>query len=320
MSDSVLKYHLKFASTIEPHVIHAVIWSAAPLEKGTPAQVKGVVQLVHGMAEYIERYDEFAEYLVSQGYLVCGHDHIAHGQSALSKHELGDIPADGGKEALIEDVHLLRQIMADYITDETPYILFGHSMGSFVVRAYLARHGLGLAGAIVCGTGMQPYKVAKLGSKLAHRGAKRMGNSYKSKFLYNMADGSYAKKIEKAKTSLDWLSVNEENVATYDADEYCGFMFTVGGYAALMDLLMEIAEPNCLPDTPHFMPLLLTAGLEDPVGENGAAVTELYKQMKAENLNVTLRLYPGMRHEILNETNKQEVFQELAQWIEGCVS
>ncbi|MFR8300943.1 MAG: alpha/beta fold hydrolase, partial [Gordonibacter urolithinfaciens] len=206
--------------------IRGLIWAPErPAGTRAPAP-RGVVQIVHGMSEHLGRYDEFARFLVGRGFVVCASDHVGHGKSVPDPAKLGCLPAHGGKDVLVEDVHELRRTVAARYSRQTPYILFGHSMGSFVVRAYLARHAEGLAAAVICGTGTQPLVLSKAGNFVARRIAASKGEDYRSAFLDGLGAGAFAKQIENARTPFDWLSTDPAVVDAYIADELCGAMFS----------------------------------------------------------------------------------------------
>ena len=317
MTEDVRRETIWCTSSDRETRLHGYIWW--PEEGMVP---RAAVQLVHGMAEYIGRYDEFARYLNSRGFVVFGHDHLGHGESVASKEDWGNLPADKGKDLLVDDVHVVRtealaRIKGAY-GELPPVFLFGHSMGSFVVRAYLARHGFGLAGAIVCGTGFMPPRTSGAGAALAKAIVRLRGERYHSKLLHKMGVGAYAQDIENAETELDWLSHNRENVERYIADEACGFMFTAGGYVALMELLRYVCTTECVSTYPKDLPLLYIAGTEDPVGECGEGVSQAADLAHGAGVvDVRCRLYAGMRHEILNERGRQVVFDDVASWMEG---
>ena len=301
---------IKFKSHDGVSTINALLW--------LPQNPKGIVQLVHGMAEHIERYDEFACYLAEQGFAVCGHDHIGHGGSVSSKDDWGHMPMATGAEILIEDVHTLRALMTERLGTELPYVIFGHSMGSFVTRCYLAEHGEGLSGAVLCGTGNLPIALSKAGNTLCHVIGKLRGERYRSKLVDGMAAGGYNKSIKNPRTPVDWLSFETGNVDAYIADERCGFMFTVGGYAAVTEMSAISATAECVAHYPKELPVLLIAGESDPVGDCGKGVLEaavLIKQAGLEDVSATI--YKDMRHEILNEANRQQVMEDVAAWLES---
>lgn len=290
--------------------VHMVIWW--PQQEPT-----GVVQLVHGMAEYIMRYDSFARFLSERGYVVCGHDHVGHGESVASRDDWGHLPVKGGKEILVGDVGRVRNAMCERVDTTLPYFLFGHSMGSFVVRSYIASCGAGLAGAIICGTGHIPPATSKAGNLTARAIAKTRGERYVSKLLGDLSVGGYAKAIENARTPLDWLSENEENVNAYIADDACGFPFTAGGNATLTALTAEVCTPDCCKRVPKDLPLLYIAGEGDPVGNMGEGVrTAARMAREAGIVDVTCTIYDHMRHEILNEKDGERVMNDIATWME----
>lgn len=317
MTEDIRRETIWCDSTDKSTRLHGYIWW--PEEGVTP---RAAVQLVHGMAEYIGRYDEFARYLTSKGFVVFGHDHIGHGESVASKDDWGVLPANDGKDIMVNDVHVVRTEamarIAGAYDSLPPLFLFGHSMGSFVVRAYLARHAYGLSGAIICGTGFMPPRTSAAGNMLARAICRTRGERYHSKLLHSMGAGAYSQDIDNAETELDWLSHNKDNVDRYIADEACGFMFSAGGYAALTDLTREVCTPECVATYPKDLPLLYIAGTEDPVGECGEGVSHSADLAHAAGVtDVRCRLYAGMRHEILNEQGRQVVYDDIVAWMEG---
>ncbi|WP_165248454.1 alpha/beta fold hydrolase [Adlercreutzia sp. ZJ141] len=302
--------------------IKGLIWTPVDVRgaRGLRAHMsqhpRGIVQIVHGMTEHVGRYDEFARFLAARGFVVCAADHIGHGKSVDSADELGVLPVCG-KEILIGDVHELRRIVEGRYPRQVPYILFGHSMGSFIARAYLARHGQGVAAAVLCGTGQQPIIVSRAGNLLARALAALKGADYRSSLLDRLGVGAYAHQIADARTPFDWLCTDDAVVDTYRADDLCGVMFSVGGYAALTSLTAEVASCSCARKVPPNLPLLFIAGACDPVGDFGAGVqraADLARRAGSRQVNV--RLYEGMRHEILNEPGRRQVFEDIAVWME----
>ena len=286
-------------------------------------KIRGVLQIAHGMCEYIERYEEFAAFLAEKGLLVTGHDHLGHGQSVVSKDDLGFFAEKDGNRAVLEDMHQEYQLTRAWLENsgrgnsETPYILFGHSMGSFLTRQYLFTYGEDLSGAVICGTGYVPYAEARFGMLTALEKSKTHGGHYHSSLLQNLSLGSYNSAFKPARTDFDWLSVNEENVDRYVADPLCGFPFTANGFYNMFLGLTKIVEPANLKKMPSHLPVLFISGDRDPVGNMGRGVeqtAELFRKNGMEN--VTVRLYPGDRHEILQENNRQEVFGDVFLWIE----
>ena len=302
--------------------INAKVWTNAAF--GTPDEPgvqkpKAIIQLVHGMAEYIDRYDSMACWYVDRGFVVCAEDHIGHGGTANGAAEFGHMPVNGGKDILIADVNRLRaQVSKCY--PGIPYVMYGHSMGSFIVRAYIARYGQGLAAAVLSGTGNVPAGLSKAGRGMARFLAKTRGETYRSKTIDNMGAGGYGKQIKDARTPLDWLSTDESVVDAYIADPLCGFMFTVGGYATLLDLTAEVVTLECASQVPKELPCLFGAGDGDPVGDFGKGVRAAAQLLRDAGVqHVDDKIYEGMRHEIHNEFGREQVFDDVATWIEALL-
>ena len=307
--------------------VRAVLWVPLSMERADAAfgepelgcfKPRGVVQLIHGMAEHIDRYDDFARFLADAGYLVAGHDHIGHGDTAGAPERRGVIDAEGGADAMIEDAQMLRLLVSQQVASGTPYFIFGHSMGSLVLRSYLPRYGSGLAGAIICGTANEPVAVSRVGNLAARAIARVRGDDYRSNLLHALADGAYSRAIKNARTPFDWLSRDPAVADAFMADEACGFMFSAGAYATLTELAARANSPAAYRATPHEVPLLFVAGDADPVGDCGRGVAKAAESMeRAGAENVTLKLFSGMRHEILNELGKEEVYDFILEWIDA---
>ena len=298
--------------------IKARMW--AP-KKGSTLSPKGIIQIVHGMAEHIDRYDDFACFLAQRGFVVCGHDHIGHGESAANPGQWGCMPACGGKEILVEDTHELRRIVAARFSGKTPHILLGHSMGSFIVRCYLARYGQGIAAVVLSGTAQQPLLISKLGHFAAQRIASSKGEDFKSTFLDSLGAGAFAKKIKTPRTAFDWISTDEAVVDAYIADDSCGVVFSAGGYATLTDLTGEMVKSNCVMKVPPSIPVCFVSGSLDVVGENGKGVNKAAEMFRRAGIKqIDVKIFEGMRHEILNEQKKELVYASIVNWIERVIA
>lgn len=308
-SPDVQREEIWFDSTDGRSKLHGYIWSASD------AEPRGVVQLVHGMSEYIGRYDDFARFLAKAGFLVAGHDHICHGKSSAPESH-GKLPLETGKDVLVGDVGALRDLMAERAPQGLPYFIFGHSMGSFVVRSYIAAHGAGLAGAIICGTGHIPPATSAAGNFLCKMTARLKGEDTVSNLLVMLSTGGYTKAIKDARTPLDWLSYDEANVDTYIADPDCGFAFSAGGVATLTALTREVCGKECFERVRKDLPLLFIAGDADPVGDSGKGVrTAAQMARDAGSADVSCVIYDHMRHEILNEKEHQKVYDDVLAWL-----
>ena len=319
MSDKKFIVPITYASSDGKSTVNAKLWMDAAFEgpyNPDGVKPKAVIQIVHGMSEHIDRYDDLAFYLVSRGFVVCAEDHIGHGGTASSSSEYGHMPINGGKDILLNDVHALHCKVVKTFPD-IPQVMYGHSMGSFIARSYIARYGNDLAECVLSGTGNVPAALSKSGRALARAIGAIKGETHHSKTIDNMGAGAYGKQIENARTELDWLSTDPAVVDAYIADPRCGFMFTVGGYATLLDLTAEVVTPECASKVPEDLPILLAAGDGDPVGDMGEGVKAAAELLRGAGVQtVDIKLYEGMRHEIHNEIGHEQVYDDIASWIE----
>lgn len=277
---------------------------------------KAVVQIAHGMAEHGERYEDFAAFLCSKGIAVLVDDHVGHGKSVKSDDDLGYFGENFGWDAFVEDERAYTELIAAEFP-ETPLIFFGHSMGSFIAREYICRYGTDerLKAAVICGTsGKNP--ASGIAIPLAGTIAKVKGSRHKSTFIDKVAFGTYNGKIENPETSFDWLSTDKSEVEKYVADKYCGFLFTAAGYKDLFTILHSVSGKDWYKAVTNDLPLLIISGEDDPVGAYGKGVKQVYNDLKdAGKKDVTIKLYKGMRHEILNEVDRKVVYEDVAAWI-----
>lgn len=277
---------------------------------------RAVVQLSHGMCEYILRYREMAEHLTAAGFAVCGIDHLGHGATAEKNGgKLGYFGEKGAWNTLIEDQEDLRRMMSDSYP-ALPYFLLGHSMGSFIARLYAARYGDKLTALLVSGTcGKNP--AAGPGKALVSLISLFKGREGHSGLLYQLTTGGYNKTTEQ-NTAVDWLCHDEEVCKKYLADPWCHYIFTNSGYGELMELVDRCNRSDWYAAMPKNLPVWLFAGDRDAVGNCGKGVTEVYEGLKAQNLtDVAISLYPGMRHEVHNEAIKEELFRDIVSYLEA---
>lgn len=277
------------------------------------ANVKAIFQIAHGMAEHKERYDVFCTFMAENGYAVFVHDHAGHGESLNSDDDLGFFGDRAGWRNLVEDVNTITEYAKEEFGNK-PVILFGHSMGSFIARAYTKMHGIKLTAAVFCGTsGANP--AAGIAIKIADAIAKSKGNKYRSEFINTIAFGTYNKKIKPQRTDFDWLTKDNDIVDKYVADKYCGFLFTACGYRDLFTVLKYVSSKAWYKSVRKDLPMFLIAGDADPVGEYGKGVKQVYKDLKKTGHEKTaIKLYPGDRHEILNELDRQTVMEDILHW------
>ncbi|MGI6104734.1 MAG: alpha/beta fold hydrolase [Raoultibacter sp.] len=290
--------------------IHALLWIPQS------GEARAIIQITHGMEEYALRYQGFASYLAHHGFIVCAQDLLGHGRSVVSAEDLSCIPAKTGKDILIEDAHALRKIMTERYPN-LPYIMFGHSMGSYLMRCYVARHGAHLAAAVLCGTGNIAPAMSSAGTLLARLIAKLKGERARSSLLARMGTGAYSSRIENPRTPLDWLSIDPAVVDDYIADPLCGIPFSAASYAVLTSLTKDAASSSMAKAVPQELPVFFIAGALDPVGDNGKGVEQAAQLLRDAGLSrVDVKLYEGLRHEILNEPAKQQVYTDVVAWIE----
>lgn len=302
------KEEFYFTSSCTDTKIHAV-------EYKPEGEVAAILQISHGMVEFIERYEHFAKFMNENGILVVGNDHLGHGKSVNSKEDYGYFCKENGNGVLIKDLYRLTEITKEKYPN-VAYFLLGHSMGSFYARQYLFEYGSSLDGAIIMGTGFQPKILVKLGKLLAKTLAAFKGWRYRSEFVNNMAFGSYNKHFKPARTKMDWLSKDEKNVDDYLADERCTFIFTLNGYYNMFAGIERLYDKTLLNKMPKDLPVFFVSGSEDPVGEFSKGVKRAYRSFKDVGMkNVSIKLYEKGRHEILNDTEKDEVYRDILEFI-----
>ena len=277
-------------------------------------EVKAVVQIVHGIAEFVERYDAFAEYLNSHGILVVAEDHMGHGKSIDNGGTKGYF--DGGWFTAVEDTcQLLADTRAEF--PEVPYILFGHSMGSFMTRTILARYpDSGISAAVICGTGWMPQGVLSAGLAMCNLICRTGDERKPNEKLQGMIFGGYNKRVEHPRTAYDWLNRDAAIVDAYIADPMCGFTASAGLLRDMLTGMLYIEKTENLANMKNDLPVLFVAGGDDPVGSYGKGVRQTAEEFRKQGMeDVSVRVYPLCRHEILNEINKEEIFEDVTNWI-----
>ena len=278
------------------------------------SEPKAILQVVHGIAEFVERYDDFAKHLNSLGYIVVAEDHMGHGKSYEDGSVLGYF--HGGWFSGVADTYrLMQDTMAEF--PSLPYVLFGHSMGSFMARTILCDHpDSGIAAAIICGTGWQPRFALPALIKIVESICRKTGEQNPSEQLQQLIFGGYNKKFAPARTSSDWLTRDDAIVDSYVAHPLCGFTPACGLLRDMMKGIYHVEQPKNLAKMKKQLPVLFIAGNNDPVGPYGKGVEKAANEFKKVGMNdVSIKLYPECRHEILNELNKNEVYDDICSWL-----
>ena len=277
-------------------------------------EVRAIVQLSHGMVEFIDRYKPLAEYLAARGILVTGNDHLGHGGSIRTKADYGYFAEPDGNRAVLDDLHAMT-VLTKQLYPGVPYFLLGHSMGSFYARQYLCEWGSELDGAIILGTGFQPKALVAFARTVCRVLAVFFGWQHRSRLVAELSFLGYNKGLE-GRTTHDWLNRDPAEVDRYLADERCTFTFTLNAYYSMFSGILRLHDPAFLAGVPKDLPLLFLAGDADPVGERGKGVRRAIQSLRDAGVqNIESKFYPGARHELLVETNKQEVFEDIGSWL-----
>lgn len=290
------------------HDINASLW----LPEGPP---RAVVQIVHGVAEYAGRYDHFARYLADHGFLVCGGDHLGHGKT-VNDGKYGYFGKKDGWALVTGDVRQLRVLMGEKYPG-LPYFLLGHSMGSFLARTYLCQYPGTVDGCILSGTGQEKPALVAAGKAVAGAVCALRGPEAVSSLIDKLSLGAYNKQFKPNRTTADWICRDEAVVDRYLKDPFCTFKPTAGMFRDMMGGLQFIASEGALSSMDPRTPVYLFSGDRDPVGANGEGVRTVYGFFKDHGTaDLTMKLYPGGRHEMLNEINKGEVYADVLAWLE----
>lgn len=305
----VKREELYFDSRDNENKIHAMKWIP---ESKTPICI---LQIIHGMAEYIERYDEFAENMAQKGILVVGEDHLGHGKSVGENGTYGYFCERDAATVVVRDSHRLKKMIQEQYPG-VPYIILGHSMGSFILRNYLCRYGTGIQAAVIVGTGMQPKAVLAAGKTVAAVQKLFKDSKYPSSLLNAIAFGGYNKRIKGNRTVMDWLTKDEKIVDAYIQDPLCGFTFTVNGFQTIFELVSRLYKSDNLEKIPKELPVLFMSGADDPVGDYGKGVNKACRSLVDAGMKrVQMKLYSDDRHEILNETDRAKIYEDIYIWI-----
>ncbi len=301
------KVSFTFKSTDSNVNVHCVKWIP-------DGEVKGIVQFVHGMTEYMDRYEDVAAFLNEHNILVIGHDHLGHGYTANSIEELGYFADWAGNGKMVSDIFRLK-VIAKREYPNVPYFLIGHSFGSLLVREYIMRFKDDLNGVILMGTMNYPNAKIFAGNVLGNVISLFKGKRYRSAILNTLGLELYNLKFrEEGRNS--WLTRDNEIVKVYNKNPLCTFTYTVGGYLDILEGMKEVNTFENISNINKNLPILLLSGDRDPVGDFGKGVKRLYKTYKNMNLNIRIKLYKDCRHELFNESNKEQVYEDVWRWIQ----
>lgn len=291
--------------------VYAIKWGPEQTQ-----ELKGVVQIVHGMAEHIGRYERFAEALCNAGYIVVGNDHRGHGKTAKNQNDPIFFHEESGWQKVIQDIRQLNQIIAEE-NFNLPIFLFGHSMGSFLTKGYIQTYGAGLSGVILSGTGYMSRWASLLPIWLARRDIKKYGVKHVSQTLAPIITKLYNRPFQPVRTESDWLSRDVTEVDKFVEDPMCGGLLSTGFYRDMLEGMVQMDDANRVAQIPKHLPILLIGGDKDPVGSFGKGMRKTKKAYEKQELqDVEMKLYEGARHELLNETIRDQVTKDLIEWLE----
>ncbi len=308
---SFIKSEFSFPSSDGKHTVFATVFEPDGCE------IRGIVQLSHGMIDYVGRYEVLADYLCREGYVLAGNDHLGHGRSANGKPEDFGFFADrGGIDFLLSDLKSVNSTLKEKFPKK-PIVIMGHSMGSFLSRLYTERYPETVCGHIIHGTGGPMGAILPLGKLVVKLNSLLFGNRHRSKFVASLAFMGYNKKFDKSEGIFAWLTRDVERVNGRLSDEYTNFIFTVSAYYDLFCMVGLSNSGRWFKEYPTDMKTLILSGDMDPVGNYGKGPSCVYKKLLAAGCTeIKLKLYDGARHELFNETCKDEVFADIKRWLD----
>ena len=282
----------------------------------TPKSVtaKGIIQIVHGMVDYVERYEPLCEFLTGEGYIVAGNHHLGHGKTVATNEDLGFFGEESCVDILLRDIHTMNRYLRDTFPT-LPLVIFGHSMGSFLARLYIEKYPHSIKGAVIHGTS-GPVAAVGMGKMLAGLMIKSKGARHKRGLLKKIAFMGYNSHFPKSEGERAWLTRDTDVIKVHDADPLSTFTFTVSAYRDLFTMLASCNRKEWFSEYPKSLPTLVVSGDEDPVGKYGKGPTYVYKRLLISGCEkLTLKIYSGARHELFLETNRKEVYLDLLLWL-----
>lgn len=310
---ALINEEVSFPSADGKSTVFGRVW------KDDAAQPEFIIQICHGMCEYIDRYERFAEYACAHGAVVCGNDHLGHGNTKQANDDgiYGYFADKNGEQLVVEDIHAMTGVIRERYPG-LPLALMGHSMGSMLARCYMTKYGNEPACAVFMGTS-GANSLTGIIRFLANVGM-FFGRAKKpATLLDHLAFSKYNDRYDDVQSEKDWISRDREHVKQYLADPQCTFLFTDRAAYDFANLLDEVSGAQWANRLPKDKPYLLVSGAMDPVGNFGEGVKEVYGWMRDAGTDVQMKLYDGARHEILNETNRAEVMEDILQWIREAV-
>ena len=303
---SIIRTEAYYQSTNGEDMIRAVLW------RNDEKDPVGDFQIAHGLTEHINRYDRFARFLAENGFVVCGNDHLGHGKTAAESGRLGDFGAPDTDVRMVDDMNKLSNIMKKKYPG-LPYFLLGHSMGSFLARIYAAHFGDDLTGLILCGSTHMGGKLAALQNYVMPLGEMIGGEKYSSAGADVL--GKITAMYFKEDDSNAWLSVSRENREEADSDPYFDYPITNSSAMMVAKILLKASEDFCYEMIPPTLPVMLVSGGKDPIGLFGRGVLNICEKLESNGIETHMKLYPGLRHEILNEDDYQNIYDDILEWI-----
>ncbi len=305
-----VKREIKYPSSDGINTVCATIF--APKD----GEIRGIVQLSHGMTDYVGRYEALADFLTEQGFIFAGNEHLGHGRTAAEPSDLGYFAKKDGYLYVLDDLKAMNTLLHEEYPN-MPVILFGHSMGSFLARLYAEKFPETISALVIHGTGGK-NPAAPAGRALVSLLKIFFGSRHRSKFVTAVAFGSYNSRFPKEEGNNAWLTRDVARVASRDTDPYCNFIFTLSGYHDLFTMLIECNAKRWFDDFPKSLPTLVMSGLMDPVGDYGKGVMYVHDGLKDAGVeNLSLKTYEGARHELFNEFNMDEAFADLLSFLEA---
>lgn len=290
--------------------IHALEW----IPEKEPI---GILQIMHGVTEYVLRYEDLAEYLTDKGFVVVGNDHLGHGKSIAEGAKPMYFGPKGSWQWVVKDVLTLQKMTKEKYP-ELSYYMLGFSLGSFVLRTYLIDYPGNLDGAIIMGTGQMAPVAIKIGKFMANKEAKKAGEENSTPAIHQLTFGTYNKIFAPNRTEYDWLCSNEKALDEYIEDPQRGGDFSAGLFRELLDGMLYSSNVKNIKKMDKNLPILLISGEKDPVGDCGKGVKLTKKALeKAGVKDISVKMYPGLRHDILHEEEKEQIYADIYNWLQS---